>query len=727
MSLVRPVRFVGWGLLVLLLASPVFGQRRMERPRAPSLDQAIATGNRDQRTVYEAESIANSVSKGRVVNQDMRQFGQWSNGQQVLWVDNRPGHRLELTFRSPVAGRARVVVGMTQAADFGNVDIGFAGQRLATMTGYSAKVKRVTVSLGELELKRGDNTLIFNVTSKERLSTGYRVGVDSVEVYTRAPERPPIVNRFPADVPIGRVPLPDNSRIPNRPEIDDVVRVPGDVGRQPFPEQITLPGGADLYVEQGEFVTRNPLHLKQGYYTISFTYDVSKVKNAGAVLMQIVDGGFASDVDEGGYPNLTPRRLVSSMVLPGNLGHYRFDTRQQPDSKAITGPSYSVRIIPIFDETKKTPVGAASKAMEVYKDRAPKNNPIKLAKMLHSQRFADLVEERISQKVSGYGLAVIPFQGETIVRGGGMARTETDGAARPMTAYDRVNVASVTKFAVAIAMVKAIDANPNVDLDSPIINYLPAAWDKGEHVDTITFRELIAHRSGLRGWEGLSTNDEGLEELIKCGIADLKRKQSFSYLNHNFALMRLILPKLKFIAGKGGNGAKTIRDVNLSVLLPAGVDWASAKPDPGTALSYTFPAATTQGRNWDAKTERFGSSGLHISAMEMATLMHAFARTEKVVRADLRDEMIQSELGGRRLSDAGGTCFGKGGYLRSRKTSDPESNPSNRAEQNTMVLVFSDGSVAALVVNSSFEDAVNSPPDFSKVLIDCFNECYSEF
>lgn len=719
-----PKRFiVGLLFLGVAISTSILSAQRIpirDLGAAPTMDRPIANGNRFQQRQYEAENIANSVSNGRVITQDMSQFGQWSNGHQILWVDNRPGHRLELTFRRPAAGPAQVTVNMTQAADFGNVDIGFAGKKLATLTGYSDTVKRSSVSLGELDLKAGDNTLIFNVTGKERLSTGYRVGIDGIEVSSRIQERPPVINRIPVD----RIPTPN---LPGRPDLDEITRIPGDMNTQTIPEQIDFPEGADLYVEQGDFVIRDAQHLAQGSYTKLLTYDVSKVPNANAVIMQIVRGSYSSNVDQGGYPNLKPFDLASSITLPGNFGRYKLDTRQLPKSNGQTGPSYSVRIIPVSDETRKSPVGSSSNVIEVYKDRKPPSNPITLTKVFHSQRFADLVEERLSKKVSGYGLAVIPFNGQPVYRGGGLARTETDGAERAMTAHDRVNVASVTKFVLAISMVKAIDANPTLDLDTAIANYLPANWKQGPHIDTITFRELLQHRSGLRGWENLGIEDDDLKELIRCGISDLKLKQSFEYLNHNFALMRVLLPKIKLIQGTGGNGGKTLRDVNISVLSPAGIDWASAEPDSGTALSHTFPASTNKGWDWGAKVDQFGSSGLHISASEMATLMHAFARTQKVVREDLRDEMIQDQLGGSRLVDAGGTCFGKGGYLRSRKTDGPGSHPSNRAEQNTMVLVFSDGSVAALVVNSSFEDSVKTPPDFSVLLIECFNECYSSF
>lgn len=709
-------------------SSTILAQRIQFRQvgEAPALSRPVANGNSVNRTTHEAENIANSVTNGRVITQDMRQFGQWSNGQQILWIDNRPGHRLELTFRSEVAGRAQVVVGMTQAADFGNVDIGFDGQKLASVSGYSATVKRTTVSLGELNLKRGNNTLIFALTGKERLSTGYRVGIDGIEVQTRMPDRPVGGNRFPGPI-VDRIPprIPNESPLPHRPDLDDVARIPNDGNRAPLPEQIKLPEGANLYVEQGEFDLRTPQHLKQGSYTVLFTYDVSKVQNANAVVMQIVSGSFSNQVDQGGYPNMSPGSLLSSIVLPGNFGRYKFDTRQLAKSTASSGPSYSVRIIPVSDQTKKSPVGQSSNTMEVYKDRAPPTSQTNLTKMLQAQRFADLVEERISQKVSGYALAVIPFQGQPETRQGGVARTETDGAARAMTVHDRLNVASVTKFAVAIAMVKAIDANPAVDLDTSISDYLPADWRQGPGVDTITFRELLQHQSGLRSWEGLGTDDDSLKELIQCGITDLNLKNEYEYENQNYGLIRFLLPKVKFIQGPNGNGPKTLLNVNVSVLSPAGIDWASGEPDPGTALSHTFPAAKNKGRNWDAKVERFGSSGLHISAMEMATLMHAFARTEKVIRADLRNEMIQDQLGGRLLTDAGGSCFGKGGYLRSRKPA--KSVPSNRIEQNTMVLVFSDGSVAALAVNSSYADSPKKAPDFSVLLIECFNECYSAF
>lgn len=701
-----------------------------------------------QVTTTEAEQLSPIVSSGRTIVQNMRQFGNWSNSNQILWIDNRPGHRLELTFQSPVAQRVPLTVVMTRAADFGDVVIGMNGRQLATFSGYGRSVTRHEVPLGIVDLKAGANSIVFNLAGKQRGSTGYRVGIDCIVVQndSRPPSPPtqgkrPTPQRFPGPIarpgPIERVPSPDYPSRPNT--LPTIPSSPSDSGwnsksTNPSDLSVTLPGGADLHVESKGFVFRTPQHLRTGQYVVQVTYDVSAVPHANGALLQIVRGGFRAEEIDADYPTIRPPRILASVNLPGSTGRFNFDTRHY--NRASTDPrepSYSLRVIPVAQTGSEQPVGRGSNSIDVYKDRAPPAGPDVLTESFQSQRFVDLVAERLDDRVSGYALAVIPFNGQPLYHSQGIARSDNDGSPRPMTVYDRVNVASVTKIVVAIAVVKALDANPSIDLDSTIADYLPADWELGTHVDTVTFRELLNHTSGLTSWKGLGIDNESLKKFVRQDIPDLSRKGIYDYANQNYGLLRILTPRiapvLNVIAAQdnSGDGERLLHLVNTTVLAPAGIHWAAAEPDPGTALSFTFPVGQNKGRDWGATTANFGSSGLHVSAQELAQLMHAFARTENVVSRAQREAMTGDQLGGRALTDAGGRGFAKGGYLRSRPTDEPGSLPNNRAEQNTAVMLFSDGSVAALIVNSSYADSPSAPPNIPSILIDCFNQSYTPF
>ena len=230
----------------------------------------------------------------------------------------------------------------------------------------------------------------------------------------------------------------------------------------------------------------------------------------------------------------------------------------------------------------------------------PAFNPLALAK------FADTLEARIKGKCVGYEFVVSFRDGQRIARAGGDSRRQPDLPPRKMTVDEKFNVASVSKTVTAAAVLKLLHEK-DVSVDSPVAPYLPPTWTLGKNIKTITFRELLTHHSGIR-----CTTEESyklLEECVFDGIELADKKRSDLYNNNNFALFRMIIPRLNGFNGAipfpDGTGAVGNVGLNYSkaymsyvqahVFAPAGLSGIQCKPDATPGLCYQYPEPVQAG------------------------------------------------------------------------------------------------------------------------------------
>jgi len=181
-----------------------------------------------------------------------------------------------------------------------------------------------------------------------------------------------------------------------------------------------------------------------------------------------------------------------------------------------------------------------------------------------ANRFATKLEQIINTPTSQYPHPPVGYQ--LVVRDpqGNIVRTDAPGStttaaltqnppylpATGMSATRRFDVASVSKTITATALVAAIEdlnnlhpgeTSLNVNLDSSIKPYLPAAWPKASTVGDITFRMLLSHTSGFCPPNG-GDKVADLKPMIQSGPA--ATKGVWDYCNANYALMRLLIPYL---------------------------------------------------------------------------------------------------------------------------------------------------------------------------------------
>jgi Beta-lactamase len=275
---------------------------------------------------------------------------------------------------------------------------------------------------------------------------------------------------------------------------------------------------------------------------------------------------------------------------------------------------------------------------------------------------------------------------------GGMARTDADSPASPMSPYAMTNVASVSKTLTAVGVLQVL-ATLGQTIDSPIWNYLYSDWTQGQYVSQITFRDLLTHHlywcAGTNACPlppgttynpqtqnyqshtecGNNMDYDDLKTMVAGGLIEPPSQVTQNeYGNCNFALFRELLPVMlgngATLNGTADGPARATASANLyvgymdqHVFQPLGVPTrggGSAKcsppgPGPLTMLSYPLPAGTTQGEDWGSTSLICGASGWELSAIDVIKVINDLANGNVLLtnaqRQNAQDGMLPQCLG----------------------------------------------------------------------------------
>ena len=362
-------------------------------------------------------------------------------------------------------------------------------------------------------------------------------------------------------------------------------------------------------------------------------------------------------------------------------------------------------------------------------------------KVLDLNKLADKIEAGLKDKPFGYAFVISKADQASVSRAWGLARISKDAPQMNMSVDVKYTTASVSKSPTTAALLKLLDntdlKNKGLDidkkLDEKISDYLPYNWKPGADVNTITFRELLRHRSGLR----CNPDTDDYQSLKKClangiVVADKQKdcggnaigaNQNGCYKNSNFGLVRVLIT---VILGKitkpvlstftedqtDANNAIVasnvyIKYVNENVFAPAGLPTIHCKPTDSTqGLTYKYAAPDGPGGDFGDFTSICGAHGWFLSASQLGKYFQTLNTTNKIVAPALSSRM-RTELFGYDWSSEFNSPDGKiaswwktGGH--------PAAN--NLGEINTLLVHFSNGVEVAVVINSDF-----SPSNFSYV------------
>jgi CubicO group peptidase (beta-lactamase class C family) len=214
----------------------------------------------------------------------------------------------------------------------------------------------------------------------------------------------------------------------------------------------------------------------------------------------------------------------------------------------------------------------------------------------------------------------------------------------------KMTVASVSKVITALAAIKVIaerqksDPNLKHGLDSPIGPYLPPwNWGNGEAVASITFRDLLAQSSGIRNHgnfdmnlsnlkkyfskpvvaSGACVQDDKASDIDGADPASITTDKSYCYSNLNFAIFRILLPR---IMGYGGDDEDTyaalyVQIVQDRVFKPLGIMDADCKPnDDSYAFAYQM-GGDILGKDFGNRRPYCGGEGWYLSVEDLGLLL----------------------------------------------------------------------------------------------------------
>jgi D-alanyl-D-alanine carboxypeptidase len=317
----------------------------------------------------------------------------------------------------------------------------------------------------------------------------------------------------------------------------------------------------------------------------------------------------------------------------------------------------------------------------------------------------------------------------------GFARMPQDGGI-PHSIDKDMNIASVTKWLTAVGALQLLH---NVSLDQPMWPWLPQSWTLGPGVQSITFRELLTHKTGLTTPTiRYSTHYDSLKTAIETGVANAEK--AYNYSNVNFALFRILFAYLDNAATAASQeqqlltvqqdtaafaqylAERYLEIMQAKVFTPAGVSNALMSPGDGntTTLMYYRFNPTQSGSSVSDWTLRGGGGGYFLSAAAVASVLAHVFHTNAILSAPQVAEMLADLLGfDSRPTTAHGPSYQKDGAL---FTDTNRSGGFDNGDQGlqTLIMKFPGGVELVLFVNS----LGNGWTDYVPLMVNAFNNAW---
>lgn len=185
------------------------------------------------------------------------------------------------------------------------------------------------------------------------------------------------------------------------------------------------------------------------------------------------------------------------------------------------------------------------------------------------------------------GVAVGIVEGDRVVysQGFGVSDRKTNEKVTPNTLFD---MASVSKVFTTCAVMQLAEQG-KIDLDSPVVKYLPYFKLNDSRYVNITIRQLLTHTSGLdngwlMNWSKPEYDDKALERFIKSLENDKLISEpgaKYNYSNTGFDILGDVVAKV--------SGESFEEYMKSHILKPLGMDESSFyKPSDGADLAKGY-------------------------------------------------------------------------------------------------------------------------------------------
>ncbi|MDQ7040513.1 MAG: serine hydrolase domain-containing protein [Rhodothermus sp.] len=234
---------------------------------------------------------------------------------------------------------------------------------------------------------------------------------------------------------------------------------------------------------------------------------------------------------------------------------------------------------------------------------------------LHTQ-----LKQELPSGLKGYTYLIMKNGQVKFTRSKGYARSPSDGL-QYWDEFQKMHVASISKTITTVATMRLLKVK-GLSLDEKFSKYLPPDWEIGRNVSSLSFRDLMSHRTGFldvvnedttRSQRSglardaqfldvvnedttLSTVYDRLNTMVARGANGMKTRK---YSNVHHALLRIILPILEDHPYTGGaiyDEARTARRyeqiVKLQVFVPLGIGGAALQDNDPNAGVLAYSSAS---------------------------------------------------------------------------------------------------------------------------------------
>lgn len=270
--------------------------------------------------------------------------------------------------------------------------------------------------------------------------------------------------------------------------------------------------------------------------------------------------------------------------------------------------------------------------------------------------YIDSLSDNIFKTLNGHSMGfgyVIYKDGEIKKEvAHGFKCTKADGASKPFDLVSKMQIASMSKTITAICVLRQL-AHDKFNTYLPIFEFLPDDWKLGPNIDKITFRHLMRHEAGIRNTNNDKTNGDFYSQLkgkIEEGVlAD--SIDVYQYQNTNFALMRVILPRLaKFnLPNKDRDlftADKYINYIKNQIFKPCGLEDANPYPSKLNPVhNYDWPYKGGHGLLFYDYTLSCGAYGWYLSVSDYGKIINKLFNSDKLLDRAWRDTMTINSLG----------------------------------------------------------------------------------
>jgi len=351
-------------------------------------------------------------------------------------------------------------------------------------------------------------------------------------------------------------------------------------------------------------------------------------------------------------------------------------------------------------------------------------------------KFTSYIHDKVAANTIGYALVVYKDGKYLTSSAAGYSVLKKDVpdilaeglSFRPET---RINIASVTKPITATAVLKALQNNPNVSLDSKVAPFLPSNWTLGPGVANLSFKDFMSQYTGMNDNKG-NTSISGLRKWIADGVT--RPKSSYLYINGNLAIFRIVLPYLVAnqtirnsynsqaqMDEKGFNtliSNKFVEIVRNTVFTPMGIKNVSMKDDNKYATRFYNRNNNAPGYKTGDWTPIGGGGGWFMSAYELGTFMSNLRYNDSILAPSTRKLMDDNFLGWetpaefKNFQGKYGDYLGHGGLL--KYNDDAES---TKVGMVSIVVNFPDGIQGVLLINS-----IGDYPAKDRLMKDAFDQ-----